>query len=530
MTKRFRAARFLSLLLAMVLLVACSSGTTDQQPGDTTGTDPGGSSPSGPKVLRVATNVDIASVDLHMTTNYNDRLPLLNVLDFLIGLNDAGAPAPVLAEDWVWSDDDLTLTINLRQGVKFHNGQEMTSADVKYSLDRVRTEGPRASEFAVVQDITAPDPYTVELHLSEPSAALLGALANPIAPAVIVPEGEAERQGGQITKPVGTGPFKFVEWLPDQHLKLAKFEDYTVDERPASGFAGKRLALVDEVMFIPIKEASVRADALAKGEVHIADEIAYQDYLRLQDNDNVTIEVVPSATFGDVRIGFKQGPFANDKKLRQALLYGTNREELVEAVTWGLGEVAYGGVPFFSEFFGPVHQEPVPYDPDKARQLVAESSYDGREIVLSYTPGVWQEMAVIMQAQLAEIGINARVDNLDAGSSLQTWNTGAFDVFVTGLSLRPDPMNYYMPFWHSNSSPAGYNNPEYDRLNEEAARTTDLTQRKALYGEIEKLLRDDVPWYPLIHVTQTQGYSNAVEGYEVWSAGYCRVWNVTVNN
>src|SRR5690606_2207074 len=289
----------------------------------------------GQKVLNVATRLDIANVDLHLTTNYDDRLPLLNVLEFLIGIDENGAPAPVLAEDWVWSDDGMTLTVNLRQGVMFHNGNEMTSEDVKYSLDRVRTEGPRSSEFGQVSDIVAVGACAVDIVLSEPTAALLGALANPIAPAVIIPAGEAERQGGTITTPVGTGPFRFVEWLPDQYLRIARFEDYAVDDRPTSGFAGRREALVDEVVFRPITEATVRAAALANGEVHIADALAYPDYDRRQGHPDVVVEMVPSATFGDVRFGFKQGPFADDLNLRLAVAMVTNKEDLVEALTWG---------------------------------------------------------------------------------------------------------------------------------------------------------------------------------------------------
>ena len=481
-----------------------------------------------PKVLEVATRLDIANPDLHMTTNYDDRLPLLNVLEFLVGIDENGAPAPVLAEGWEWSEDGLTLTFNLRKGVMFHNGQEMTAEDVKYSIDRVRNEGPRSSEFAQVTDVVAKDKYTVEFQLSEPTAALLGALANPIAPAVIVPAGEAERQGGKITEPVGTGPFKFVEWVTDQYLRLEKFEDYTADEGPASGFTGKREALVDEVIFRPIPEPTVRAAALENGEVHIADTIDYPDYVRLESHPDVTVEMIPSATFGDVRFGFKQGPFADNQKLRQAVVMATNKEEMVEALTWGLGRVAHAGVPFFSPYYGPVHEQPEEYDVEKARQLVEESGYDGTEILISYTPGVWKEMAVIMQAQLAEIGINTQIDNLTPASSLQKWQTGAFDVFVTGLSLRPDPMNYYMPFWHSESTTTGYNNPEYDRLNEEAIAELDIEKRKELYGQIEALRREDAPWYPLIHVTESQGYSNDITGFTPWTAGYMPVWNVDI--
>lgn len=238
--------------------------------------------------------------------------------------------------------------------------------------------------------------------------------------------------------------------------------------------------------------------------------------------------MIPSATFGDVRFGFKQGAFANDLNLRLAVAMVTNKDDLVEALTWGQGRVAHSGLPYFSPYAVGIHQEPEPYDVERARELVQASNYDGSEILISYTPGIWREMAVIMQAQMAEIGINSRVDSLEPGSSLQKWQTGAFDVFVSGLSLRPDPMNYYMPFWHSASTTTGYANPEYDRLNEEALAETDIPARTALYEQIEALRRADMPWYPLIHTTETKGYSRTITGFAPWSAGYMPVWNVDI--
>lgn len=480
------------------------------------------------KVINVATRVDIANVDLHLTTNFDDRNPLLTVYEFLLGIDENGAPAPMLAESWSWSDDGLTLTIPLRQGVLFHNGNELTSEDVKYSLDRVRTAGPRASEFGQVTDVVAVDRYTVQLVLSEPTAALLGAIANPIAPAVIVPAGEAERQGGSITEPVGTGPFRFVEWLPDQYLKVEKFPDYVADTRPASGFVGRHEALVDEIYFRPIPEASVRAAALENGEVQVAQAVAYPDYLRLQGHPTAIVEIVPSATIGDIRFGFKQGPFANDVLLRRAAQMVTNKQDLVDALLWGLGSPAHSGIPDFSPFAVGIHQTPEPYDVEEARRLVEMSDYDGSEVLISYTPGIYRDASVILQAAFAEIGINSQVDNLEAGSSLQKWQSGAFDIFVSGLSLRPDPMNYYMPFWHSSSTPTGYNNPEYDRLNEEALAETNLERRIALYQQIEELRRTDMPWYPIMRNTETFAYSNSLTGFETWSAGYILLWNVDI--
>lgn len=522
MLRRLHTPRVTALVLAAALLAACSA-----KPAATQAPNSGqAAATGGPKVLRIATSVDIASMDVHTSSNYYDRMPLMGVLECLIGIDQNGTPAPMLAKDYAWSADGKTLTVNLRQGVKFHSGQEMTSKDVKYSLDRVRTQGPRKSEFAQVSDVVAKDKYVVEIKLSEPTAALLGALASPIAPAVMIPDGEAERQGGKITRPIGTGPFMFEDFKADQYLKLKRFPDYVADDRPASGLVGKRLAMVDQVVFRPIKEATVRAAALEKGEVEIADDLAYPDYQRLKDNPKLTVEMVPSATYGDLRFGFKQGPFAKSQKLRQAAMYATNKPEMVDALTWKLGKPANAGLPDFSSFYGDEHKKPVPFDLDRAKQLVKESGYDGTEAKIAYTPGIYKDMAVVLQAQWAAAGIKSKIENLEAGSSLQEWQTGAFDVYISGLTLRPDPMNYYMPFWHSKSTSTGYNNAAYDRLNEQALRELDLNKRKQVYGEVEKLLRDDVPWYPLIHITQGAGYAKSLKGFREWNAGYLRYWNV----
>src|SRR5690606_39932760 len=120
--------------------------------------------------------------------------------------------------------------------------------------------------------------------------------------------------GGSITQPIGTGPFRYVEWLPDQYLKVERFAYYVADTRPASGFVGRHEALVDEIYFRPIPEASVRAAALENGEVQVAQALAYPDYVRLQGHPLAVVEIVPSATIADIRFGFKQGPFRSEER------------------------------------------------------------------------------------------------------------------------------------------------------------------------------------------------------------------------
>ena len=225
-----------------------------------------GPSPAG-TVLKIAADGDISDVDLHMTTHYLNRVVLLNVYDMLFALGEDMGPRPSLVDKYAVSPDGLVYTLTLRRGVKFHSGKTLDAKDVVYSITKMQNKGPRSGQFKkLIKSIEAADPLTVKITLNEVNAGFIATLANPIAPAVIYPDGEAERQGGTITKPVGTGPFEFVEWKKDSVVRLKKFAGYTVDDRPTSGFTGKRLALVDQVDFIPIRDSSVRAAALERGD------------------------------------------------------------------------------------------------------------------------------------------------------------------------------------------------------------------------------------------------------------------------
>jgi peptide/nickel transport system substrate-binding protein len=189
--------------------------------------------------LKVALQGDTSNVDLHLTTHYVSRVALLNVYEMLYTLGEDLSIQPMLAERHTISPDALTYTITVRKGVKFHNGKVMDAKDVVYTLNRMRNQGCRSAEFkALVKEFAAPDASTVRITLNQPSGVFLANLANVICPVVIYPEGEVEKQGGAITKPVGTGPFEFVEWKKDAYMRLRRFKDYVADSRPSSGLAG----------------------------------------------------------------------------------------------------------------------------------------------------------------------------------------------------------------------------------------------------------------------------------------------------
>jgi len=484
-------------------------------------------------VLKIAADGDISDVDLHMTTHYLNRVVLLNVYDMLFALGEDLGPRPSLVDKYTVSPDGLVYTLTLRRGVKFHSGKTLDAKDVVYSLTKMQSKGPRAGQLKkLIKALEAADALTVKITLNEVNAGFIATLANPIAPAVIYPDGEAERQGGALTKPVGTGPFEFVEWKKDSVIRLKKFAGYTVDERPTSGFTGKRLALVDQVDFIPIRDSSVRAAALERGDVDVALALTRQDLERSKGRADVIVASRAGITFSDLRFGFKKGIFMTNQKLRQAVGHALDKEEIVKAVTFGLGKPAPAGIPVGTPYFSAVHAND-PYgkpNPERAKQLLREGGYKGEEIILEshLQPGIYPEIAVVLQAQFQAVGMNVRVRTLESAALQQMGFAGEFAFFLSGLTPRPDAEIYYCQFWESSSTSYGYKNPEYDRLCRAARTTLKDEDRAKVFVELENLLRTDVPWIPIMYQPEIEGWRSTVKGWKHWSAGYARAWNVTV--
>jgi peptide/nickel transport system substrate-binding protein len=476
--------------------------------------------------LKIALTADENSLDMQVTTDYENRIALMNVVEPLVTLDEGVNLAPALAESWQ-VEGARVYTFRLRRGVRFHTGKEMTADDVMYSLQRYKEKGGRRSDLAGIQSMEAPDPYTVRVALKAPDGTFLFSLANPIAEVVIMPKGLAEEQGGTITKPIGTGPFQFVEWAPDRYLVVKRFTAYKPWPGKASGFAGAKVPYVDEVRFIPIKDTAVRANALATGDVDIADGLDYPTYTKLKSAPGLRVFNIPSYTITEMRFGHKRSRMAN-LELRQAVAYAINKKELADGVTYGLGRPAPSVVLPGSSLWDTITSKDAGYDPAKARQLVAQSGYKDEVVRINVTPTAPLDdaAAVIIQSMLKAVGINAQINTLELAAWTQTWRTGNFDLFVNDLTMRPDPIAIYRPLWNSDSTPSGYNNPEWDRLTNMVAATTSPVQRHALIDQIHELQVKDLPFMPLFYSTIGQGYRDTVHGYEVWAAGYVRVWNV----
>ena len=364
-----------------------------------------------------------------------------------------------------------------------------------------------------------------------PSAAFLATLANLICPAVVYPDGEAEKQGGTLTKPVGTGPFEFVEWKKDSYLRVKRFKDYAADSRPASGLTGKKEALVETVDFIPIVDNAVRSAAVERGDVDIAIELMAEEVARLKGVPRVVVDAKPSINFQDLRFGFKRGAFKDNVKLRQAVGFALDKEEIAKAITAGLGKGAPAGIPPGTPFFGPVHAQDPYAKPNvaRAKQLLAEAGYKGEEIILSahLVPDQIAQAAVVMQSQLQAAGLNVKVKTLESAALQQVWNNGDFEFFLSGLTPRADADTYYCQFWEHPGSQAGYNNADYNRLCAEGRKALKQEDRARIYAQLEQVLRSDMAWLPTIYVPNVAARRENVKGWNHWAAGYARVWGVS---
>jgi peptide/nickel transport system substrate-binding protein len=481
--------------------------------------------------LKVALQGDTSNVDLHLTTHYVSRVALLNVYEMLYTLGEDLSIQPMLADKHTISPDGLTYTITVRKGVKFHNGKVMDAKDVAYTLNRMRNQGCRSAEFkGLVKEVVAADASTVRITLNAPSGVFLANLANVICPVVVYPEGDVEKQGGAITKPVGTGPYEFVEWKKDAYLRMKKFADYVADSRPSSGLAGKKVAIMDMVDFIPIPDSSVRAAAIERGDVDIAIELNVEDVQRLRGKPGLVVAAKPGIAFDDLRFGFKRGPFSNPK-LRQAVAHSIDKEELSKATTGGQGKPVAAGFPAGMPFHGQVHEQDPYAKPNlqRAKQLMAEAGYKGQEVVLTahLIPDRIAQGAVVIQAQLQAAGFNVKVLTLESAALQEVWNKGDFELFYSGLTPRPDADVYYCQTNESKSSNAGYNNPEYDRLCQEGRKALKAEDRAKIYAQLEQLRRSDLPYFPTVYVPQVAAWRENVKGWVHWPAGYARVWGVS---
>ena len=531
----------LILCLAMVLTVfaGCSSTPATEEGASASGDAAQGEAADSEykDTLVFAMNTDVQSLDPQIQNDTTSEQVVKMLYNTLLKFEDDGTVVGDLAESWSVSEDKLTWTFNLKQGVKFHNGKELTSADVKATFDRAlnaEAGGLRTTEIIkMFTAVEAPDPYTVTITTDGPYGPMESLMCN--MSLGIMDADYIEQYGLDLGTSVegenGTGPFKVVSWERDQEIVVERFDDYF-------GTPAK----LKTVVYTVIPEAASRVIALETGEVDVIDKPTDEDLARLEaDTENFTVLRKPTISQRLFRFGCND-PIISNTKVRQAIVYAIDRQAIIDALFTGSGYPSTA--PLAPVTFGYSDLGEIEQDLELAKSLLAEAGYpDGFDTKIitteRYQNGI--ELAEIISQQLAEIGINAKIEVWEWSALSASWNgitADEFDqpIFIMGAgpSMRDADGGLRGLYTTSetglNDRNYGfYSNAEVDALIEQGMQETDQQKRVEIYKEaMEILYREDPVAFWLFDMYGLAITSSKVEGVTLSPISTITFENATV--
>lgn len=485
--------------------------------------------------LIFALESQVPGLDQHASNSSATRNVAMNMFETLVTRDENMNPILELAETLETSADGLTYTFRLRQGIKFHNGKTMSSADVAASFDRYKRLGIDRSILDPVDSWSTPDANTFVMKLKARQPLFLEALSSFTVPIVIIPSENAGAAAGQLPT-VGTGPFRLDEFRADSHVRLRRFDDYRPDTRHAtmSGFAGGKRACVDTVTLRMMTEPAARTAALEVNEIHGVEDVPAASQKRLADNR--AIKLARLETFWmNVTYPNWSAPPTDNPKVRQAILAAMNFEEIMEAATEGQYKLnpgfQYPGMQYFTDAGKELLNQK---NPAKARQLLQEAGYKGEKVVLLTNRQfpVMYNTSLVMAEQLKAAGINAELEVLDWPAALQKsqretqgWNffyTGWITVIALGgpqtLRQMAEPNPVYKP--KDNKV-----DPAYMAAFNEVNTAPELAQRQAAFARAQRIALDQVMAVPFGVAPKTQAVRANVENYvPYFNTRFSNVW------
>ncbi len=485
---------FWLIFLAAVLLAACSpQKPADQASSPAAATAPTEKSKSTDKLV-VVMEANPDSLDPQNTTETTANSAQRTMLEGLMGFDKDMKAVPVLAKEMPeLSADAKTVTFKLREGVVFHDGTPFNADAVKKNFERVldpKNGLKRARFFKMIEKVEAIDEHTVKFILNSPFSAIVNILTHPAA-AIMSPK--SFENGEKVDrKPVGTGPYAFEDWVDGQYIRMKKFDQYWDKDNPPA---------FSTVEFRLVPETASRVAMLMTGEAQFVYPLTPEQAETLKANANLELVNYPSIIENYMGMNHRIKPF-NDVKVRQAINYAIDKDAMIKVVKMGFASPADS--PVAPKVAGYSQQKLYDYNPDKAKQLLAEAGYpNGFDAVLwTDNPTEMIKGAEFIKQQLAAVGIKLKIetmetgtfyDMLDAGDGVQLYyshwspSTGEAD-----WVLRP---NFTSDFVGAKGNNSGwYRNPKVDELVEKALQTGDQAEVMKLHAEAQKILVEDAAW------------------------------------
>jgi peptide/nickel transport system substrate-binding protein len=504
-----RVGAFAFVALVVLVALGCGGGGAPQ-------------SSTPPNTLMVALEAEPPELDPNLSSAYVDRQVMASLYDKLVDINQEGEIVPMLAKSWQVSDNGTVYTFKLREDIKFHDGTPFDADAVKFNLDRYqKKDSIRSTEVEPIESVDVVDPTTVRVTLSEPLAPFLAVLTDRAG--IMASPKAVQESGGRISdKPVGTGPFEFVERVRGDHITVKKYPDYWREGLPK----------IDKIVYKGIEDENVQYQNLQSGELDLIDSIPFVQFKTLQENSDYRVSIEPGLGYQGIWLNVTQAPFDN-KALRQAVYRLVDREAIVEAVLRNVGG-SPANSPFSKESwaYGESDEYP-PRSVEAAKGLLQEAGEpNGFSFTLKLDPSpTSQQLGQVIQNTLKPAGITVKLEQEEFGTLLEDSTNGNFQALFLGWSGRIDPdLNIY-DFTVSNGdfNDSGYSNPEVDRLLNEARRVSDKDRRKELYDQVMEILHEDVPYIYLYHNNSTTDFAmqRSVQGFEPYPDGILRLWGVS---
>ena len=461
-------------------------------------------------VLSIGRREDSSTFDPINTAQNIDFWVFMNIYDVLVRVDKSGTElVPGLAESWEVSDDGLTYTMHMRDA-KFSNGAPITAEDAKFSLERIRDDELSlwSDSYQIIADMQTPDDKTLVITLSEQSAPFLSTLAMPGTSVISKAGLEAMGEEAYAENPVASGAFTVKQWLRGDRVILEKNPNFWQADNVS----------LDGVEWISIPDDNTRVLSVQAGELDAAIYVPFSRVEELQADPNLTVHIEPSTREDHLLINHEHAPLDN-VHVRAALDYAIDKQAIVDAVTFGQGSVANSYVPAGALYHSDDNGAR-PFDLEKAKAELAEAGVENLSLDYLVSAGneVEEQTAVLIQQQLAAIGINVNLIKTDAS---QTWDMlvdGDYDLsmnYWTNDILDPDQKTTFVVGHDVNMNyMTRYENEKVKQLVADARLELDPEKRKALYFEIQELAKADVHWVDLFYSPFINVSGKGIENFD----------------
>lgn len=455
--------------------------------------------------LIVAQAAEAKTMDPVASNDVPSYRVMVNIYDTLFQRDEKGALIPALADSYE-QVDPLTLVLHLKQGIKFHNGNDFKANDVVFSLDRAKEAPALMSFFGEIDKVEAVDDYTVKVITKQPFGPLVNYLSHK--GSFILDEETIKASGkDSFLHPVGTGPYKFVSWSSGDRITLKANPDY---------FGGK--PVTENIIFRVITEPTNRTIALETKEVDIAYEIDPIDLQFIRSNPDLNLIEQPALSINYLGFNTQKEPL-NKKEVREAIAYATDISSLIDAVYLGAATPANSSVPPGV----PGHNKDVKKYTQNiklAKELLTKAGYpDGFKIKITLNDsGIRKNIAIILQDQLKQIGIDLEVEIIEWGAYLDKLSRGEQDLYLLGWTTPPECDSALYSLFHSKNHGSGgnrsfYSNSKVDELLDLARTTTDQIERNKYYFEIQDIIQKELPIYALANPYDNVALQKNIKGF-----------------